>query len=655
MTCKCVCILTHNTNFEREQTHQSQVVYIHVYTHIHTHTVIKRRNDPRTQLTYTYIYMHTYTHNTQFKENKDYQSSEGSNSDLRSDRDATHWHRMQVLRGIRTALKDLPLPFFEEYTMNRRQETTTHDTGVNESGNNNNTSGAEGAENARKKRAGGGGGAYSRASDDDHVIKSPLMRLKYYDDGCRVVKNGARDNKKERGASDPEAGVVLDVVHGSLCYGPWENRQRESLQGFFFPPDFEPKQAYAPKEGQLESKSGFRLNIFFKGSVRMHMPYAKTAGRKRDFNSSYAAGKNADGWLSILAGESQPGDNIMFAHTAADESFMAGNQEYSSDEVAGDSSLAGTGSRLTRKNVRDSLGNNRAAAKRQDGKNNKKPSSKSKIKRGERHADAQARTHSNADNHRRTQNQNDRGEQYMNGSNHASHQNSSVGGGSAHSHDRQNLHRDTRNGEENSVPNADKGTQSNHNHRNPGVSYDEDQGGTSGEYGYHTNHENSGTSWNMAREYSEDARYSRAGAYRGEAGDRRVDDVLIESDHESVSHASDDEDSDMDDHSSVNSSNDSWYSDTDSDQFSHGSIDIAASEEIAKLARDGIESLTTVGVVRSFTPWVFSESGYDMETEADLLECCVSSSVQTEGKSAGVLWKCATIKVCMLPCAHMWK
>jgi hypothetical protein len=537
--------------------------------------------------------------------------------------------------------------------MHRRQETASHDSDVHGSRNNNNTSGAEGGENARKKRAGGGGEAYTRASDDDHVIKSPLMRLKYYDDGCRVVKIGARDNKKERGASDPEMGVVLDVVHGSLCYGPWENRQRELLQGFFFPPDFEPKEVYAPKEGQLESKSGFRLNIFFKGSVRMHVPYAKVAGRKRDSNTSYAAGKNADGWLSILAGESQPGDNIMFAHTTADGSFMAGNQEHSSDEMAGDSNLAGSESHLTRKNVRESLANNRAAAKRRDGSNNnnsKKPKTKSKSKRND------ARAHTDTHNHRRTNaNQHSPGEPFAHGSNHNSHHNTSAGT-TQHSHEnRENLH--TRNGE-NSASYTDKGAggylhdnrsggQSDYNSRNPRVSYDEDQGGTSGEYGYNNaNYDNSGASWNLAREHSED----RAGVrHRGNARDQRVDDVLIESDRDSASHASDDEDSDMDDdHSSVNSSNDSWYSETYTDQFSHGSIDIAATEEIAKLARDGIESLTTVGVVRSFTPWVFSEHGYDMETEADLLECCVSSSVQAEGKSAGVFWKCATIKVCVL-------
>jgi len=96
---------------------------------------------------------------------------------------------------------------------------------------------------------------------NDHVLKTPLIQLKYYDDLCGYVADAdppsqprpapthtlspqppsaARPRWSSEGVKEqqarrtddviPERGIVLEVAHASLNYGPWEDRQRAWLQ-----------------------------------------------------------------------------------------------------------------------------------------------------------------------------------------------------------------------------------------------------------------------------------------------------------------------------------------------------------------------------------------------------------------------------------------
>jgi hypothetical protein len=484
--------------------------------------------------------------------------------------------RTQVLRGIRTALKDLPLPFFDEYNMHRRNEggPPHPDTDTNPH--------TDDADNARRKRGNG-----ARFAEDDHAIKSPLMRLRYYDDGCKVVKSADREGRRDR--PEPEAGLVLDVVHGSLCYGPWENRQRELLQAFFFPPDFEPRKVYVAREGQLECKVGFRVTINFKESVRMLLPYAKAAGRKHDSSMSYVAGDNADGWLSILAGKQpagghQPAARYEGATPGKSSREHVGRNDYGqaqAEDADGEDTGRGSGDRQ-----HDSLGNHRAAARRRNSAGNAADVARKTSWRRYGDGDGDGDVAG------------DGAELRRGGSKDAALSEAALTYG-----------------------------------RHPTGRHEADALGDRAAKRAKPRGQHDGGSSSASR-HGRDARN----------GNRNRDHEDSDSGDDSLSTASDAWDTDG--QSSVGSSNDdSCNSDMYSDQSSCGSFDVEAAEDIAKLARNGFENLTSVGEVKSFTPWVTFDGVFKMETEADLYDCCLASSVQADGKSDGAFWECALIKV----------
>ena len=120
---------------------------------------------------------------------------------------------------------------------------------------------------------------------DDHLLKSPLIQLKYYDDLCGFIAKAGGDRAAADAASKrvsvdkkdcvqertvdviPERGIVLEVAHASLIYGPWENRQRVLMQSLFLPADYETRTQHLHTPGYVTNRAAFRTDINLRGSV----------------------------------------------------------------------------------------------------------------------------------------------------------------------------------------------------------------------------------------------------------------------------------------------------------------------------------------------------------------------------------------------------
>jgi hypothetical protein len=135
----------------------------------------------------------------------------------------------------------------------------------------------------------------------EHVLSSSLIRLRYYDELVRPRAHEIIDL--------PERGVFLDVLNGSLVYGPWENRQRALIQRHFLPPDFEQRVPYRPATNGgngPQAKGGFRFGVDFRSSVVLRVPYAESGpGGRVEHVSAHERTANAAGWLSLSAGIDQ--------------------------------------------------------------------------------------------------------------------------------------------------------------------------------------------------------------------------------------------------------------------------------------------------------------------------------------------------------------
>lgn len=59
----------------------------------------------------------------------------------------------------------------------------------------------------------------------------------------------------------------------NIVYGPWANRQRDLLQRFFFPPDFEDRKVHLPIAGQPREYGSFNLNITFNRDTTFRIPF----------------------------------------------------------------------------------------------------------------------------------------------------------------------------------------------------------------------------------------------------------------------------------------------------------------------------------------------------------------------------------------------
>lgn len=68
---------------------------------------------------------------------------------------------------------------------------------------------------------------------------------------------------------------LTDIVcnAATIVYGPWANRQRDSLQRFFFPPDYEEMKIHVPIAGQPRQYASFNLNITFNRDTIFRIPF----------------------------------------------------------------------------------------------------------------------------------------------------------------------------------------------------------------------------------------------------------------------------------------------------------------------------------------------------------------------------------------------
>ena len=218
-----------------------------------------------------------------------------------------------------------------------------------------------------------GGGGRGLLVGDDHVLKSPLIQLKYYDDLCgyiaeptaataatanslspqttgatvhpRVSAEGFRDVVKRTEDVVPERGILLEVAHASLVYGPWEDRQRAWLQGFFTPADFETREPHTRKSGYVVNRSAFHTIVTFRGSVRLHVPFSRDcSARESDFASVHARTEGCAQFLTLTSGTSfyqHPRDTARRSGLAAREGSFSGKKQVHTRDTAGAGSAVG--------------------------------------------------------------------------------------------------------------------------------------------------------------------------------------------------------------------------------------------------------------------------------------------------------------------------
>lgn len=69
----------------------------------------------------------------------------------------------------------------------------------------------------------------------------------------------------------PIANVVCNAA--TIVYGPWANRQKDSLHSFFFPPDYEAMKVHIPVANQPRQYASFNLNITFNHETTFRIPF----------------------------------------------------------------------------------------------------------------------------------------------------------------------------------------------------------------------------------------------------------------------------------------------------------------------------------------------------------------------------------------------
>jgi hypothetical protein len=94
----------------------------------------------------------------------------------------------------------------------------------------------------------------------------------------------------------PHKTMITDVVcnAATVVYGPWANRQRDLLQGFFFPPDYEEMKVHVPLAGHPRQYSSFNLNVTFNGDTIFRIPF-----RELTKDAHIAPSERKAAWLEI--------------------------------------------------------------------------------------------------------------------------------------------------------------------------------------------------------------------------------------------------------------------------------------------------------------------------------------------------------------------
>ncbi|XP_048589365.1 transmembrane protein KIAA1109 homolog isoform X3 [Nematostella vectensis] len=110
------------------------------------------------------------------------------------------------------------------------------------------------------------------------VVQSGDCRITYYMDEPGVVpESKGEGNLTEIPDSDPSWGIdIVFVKSTSICYGPWVDRQREALQRFFYPLDYQEMAVTKPLvPGQLRIHTGLDIKFDFENEASLDILFSK--------------------------------------------------------------------------------------------------------------------------------------------------------------------------------------------------------------------------------------------------------------------------------------------------------------------------------------------------------------------------------------------
>eukprot|EP00960_Hanusia_phi_P075237 768392-Hanusia_phi.AAC.18 len=212
------------------------------------------------------------------------------------------WEASHVWHGMVAGFKDA-FPFL--------QHVSDGNDNVSECG----RSAADPGENEEQGRADVGAQSGTNSSGRvkakegiEEILSSQLIHLKFYDHlaGFRQEATDPLEFCGMEHVQDLERGLKLSVVHPKIVYGPWEDRQREMLQNFYFPFDYQDRRSRTMKSGYTSERCGFRTRVEIRGSVRFRLPFSREASvRKVDARSSYARFLEADAYLKFSSGKAK--------------------------------------------------------------------------------------------------------------------------------------------------------------------------------------------------------------------------------------------------------------------------------------------------------------------------------------------------------------
>eukprot|EP00026_Physarum_polycephalum_P007866 Phypoly_transcript_07936.p1 GENE.Phypoly_transcript_07936~~Phypoly_transcript_07936.p1 ORF type:complete len:507 (-),score=47.97 Phypoly_transcript_07936:28-1548(-) len=125
------------------------------------------------------------------------------------------------------------------------------------------------------------------------ILQSGYVNLTYHCDVQGPVPMAA-DHQPFNSLTAPQWGVDIVCNAATIVYGPWANRQRESIQSFFFPKDYEDMKIHVPLAGQPRQYASFNLNITFNRDTTFRIPF-----RELSKDVLVAPAERKPAWLEI--------------------------------------------------------------------------------------------------------------------------------------------------------------------------------------------------------------------------------------------------------------------------------------------------------------------------------------------------------------------
>ncbi|XP_022799728.1 uncharacterized protein KIAA1109-like isoform X2 [Stylophora pistillata] len=109
------------------------------------------------------------------------------------------------------------------------------------------------------------------------VLQTADCKITYYQDEPGFVPEVKAENEEELPDSDPHWGIdVVFFKNTNLFYGPWVDRQRDALQKFFFPFDYQEIQATKPLvPGQRRVHTGLDVKFDFECDSTLDILFSK--------------------------------------------------------------------------------------------------------------------------------------------------------------------------------------------------------------------------------------------------------------------------------------------------------------------------------------------------------------------------------------------